>query len=548
MKDTKTIHSVDAPAGSGKTYQAIRYALTQARVHNRKVVMVFKSITLLKQAQRDAEVAQTSKRQKVPVTAIHSNNLEVVSSHHSVSAAITEHLNAANPKVGAILMITEAAFFNIAHWPNRGMWSCIFDEIPAVSPAHLLNIPDNLQLLTDHLKLGPNKEGYSQVLATKEGKATLLKYAENPTRDEINAVLSKLARHIISPHFETYVKTKAYERVYSGNGEPGARQINMFSLLQPSVFGSGETRVYQERAGANGTTTDAFAEIILMGAAFQNSLLGLIWPHLDLKIEPHNDIGEGLRYHRHDCGSRLQIQYLFETDWSKSFRRKSSTCNAAPQNNLDLLVDAVAKTFQGEDFVYLVNKDVADEAALKFDHVGGQKLPNAPWGLNTYQHIHNAGILSALNPTPAHVGFFTYMGLDGNAVREALYHSQVYQAIMRTSLRDPKSKQQVRVVLPDRKCAEAIANMFPGSSARKMYPNLVEAKATYSGRPKLKKTKPAAESQKEARQRNRLMDNEIKRIRAGGTVDQDLLETLRRECRSDNKKLILLKSLTVHSS
>ena len=50
MNHPKSIYTVNAFAGSGKTYRALRWSLTEAMIHQRKTVMVFKSTKLIDQA------------------------------------------------------------------------------------------------------------------------------------------------------------------------------------------------------------------------------------------------------------------------------------------------------------------------------------------------------------------------------------------------------------------------------------------------------------------------------------------------------------------
>lgn len=543
MKPTRKFHVVDAPAGSGKTYQAIHWALGEAVLHKRKTVLVFKSIELLQQAQRDACVIDQQSKYSVPINGIHSHMFEQFGNDFSVAAALADRLKNADHRIGEILMITEAAFINLSHWPNRWMWTCVCDEIPSIAPSDKLNIPDNHRLLTDYIELGEDKEGFSEVKPTQEGKAVLAGYAENTRQDQVSAVLSSMARHIVSPYFETHVKTQQYERVKSGKGEVGARQLEMFSLLQPTLFGSGQSRPYRERQGAHSEVIDQFADVLVMGAGFQNSLLGLIWPQLDLQFDPFEPIMDELRYKRHDCGDRLHISFLFETDWSKSFRGKVSIKEGLEDTNLNIFLDAIQSEFKGP-CAYLVNKDVEDLVSNSLANIQTHQLPNAPWGLNRYQHLHNVAILSALNPTPAHIGFLTHMGLDGHAIRDALFHSQIYQAVMRCSLRDPNSKQQVQVLVPDSKSAQALGAMFPDSQVQKLLLGLEETPQMPIGRPKIAEPKSKQQTMRESRQRKRAIDKEIKRIEQGGAVDEKLVETFERECRADNQHLIRLLDLT----
>ncbi len=542
MQPTRHIHAVDAPAGSGKTYQTLHWALSKAALNKQKSVFVFKSIELLQQAQADANEWNRKANWDVPIHALHSQLFQHIGRRVGVGSRIIEHLQNAIVGQGEILMITEAAFLTLQHWPNRWMWCCICDEIPAIAPAHKLNIPDNYRMLTDHIELANEQGEYSQVTPTKEGRAVLLRYAENPSLDQISDVLSSLARHIISPSFETYVNPKQYLRLKAGNAEPGAKQLEAFSLLHPSVFGDGTLREFQNPAGHTETVRDEFAQVIIMGAGFEQSLLGLIWPQLNLKFEPLPEISTALRYTQHSCGDRLTINFVFETDWSKSFRGKTSKVNNVEQSNLNTLLDGIDQVFTGP-FVYLVNKDTEKTVSHRLENADGKQLPNAPWGLNAFQHIHNVAILSALNPTTAHLKFFAYMGLQGDAIREALFHSQIYQAVMRCSLRNPAATEPVRVLVPDRKSAEALAYAFPGSDVQKLPLDIVETPAMPTGRPKLAEPKSKSLNRSEMRKRDRAMDKEIKRIQEGGVVDRQLLEQFESECRGDNQRLIQLQAL-----
>lgn len=258
----------------------------------------------------------------------------------------------------------------------------------------------------------------------------------------------------------------------------------MFSLLQPTLFGSGKTRLFTDRNGRRDQTTDSFAEVTLMGAAFNESLLGLIWPALGVEFAAKTEILQGLRYHAHDCGPRLHFEYLFEADWSKNFAGKRSGYRQRENPNFSILLECVAERFQGQRFVYLTNKDTERQVNAQLVPIMGEQLPNAPWGLNCYQHVHNAAILSALNPTPAHLKFLESLGLSDFAIRNALFHSQIYQAIMRTSLRDLNSTAPVRIILPDLKSAMAVSQKFPGCQISRVTGEIDEYQPKPRGRPK----------------------------------------------------------------
>lgn len=540
MRNPKTIHYVDALAGSGKTYQAIRWALTEAITNHRKTVIVFKSTQLIQQALSDTKAVIRNKPFDVKITALHSD-IDGYSQHeHSVSGLILDHLKRADKSAGEVLMITEAAFLNMQHWPNRYAWTCICDEIFSIAPTTKINLPDTHALLTAHFKLDAETTPYGAVELDASGKAALTKIAENTNRDDVYRLLSPLAKHLLNPSYQTYMGRSQYEAVVNNSGMADRRQIEIFSLLQPTIFGSGETRVMNTAGAHSETVTDYFADIIVMGANFKDSLMALLWPAMGVEIVAHEAISKGLRYRTHNCGKRLQIEYLFEANWSKSFAGKTSRYNGSELANLDILLDVVGGAFDGDAFAYLCNKSTNHEA-LKSN--GGHHLPNSPWGHNIYQHMHNVAIFSAINPTPAHLAFLKHIGIEGDAVRKALYHDLVYQAVMRCSLRDLKADAPVHVIVPDRKTAAALSQLFPACSTAQMAVDLKETARKESGRPAIGATKPKAQSLRETRQRTRAMKKEVYRIKSGGAVDYDLLEQFRRGCRADNKTLGELQNL-----
>jgi hypothetical protein len=104
------------------------------------------------------------------------------------------------------------------------------------------------------------------------------------------------------------------------------------------------------------------------------------------------------------------------------------------------------------------NKDVTDSVF----NGRGYRLPNSPHGLNPYQHIHNAVILSALNPPPAHFAFLDALGFKSTEVKRSGYWQAAYQAAMRISLRNPDDMNCKTVIVMDRATAEWMAAMFPG--------------------------------------------------------------------------------------
>ncbi|MEP4125334.1 MAG: hypothetical protein ABJL98_11520 [Lentilitoribacter sp.] len=539
MNHPKLFHTVNAFAGSGKTYKALRWFLTEAMIHQRKTVIVFKSTKLIDQAHADAVAFAAQKQWPIPITAIHSDISPVRRKQISVGDMIQKHLLNAKADQGELLMITEVAFLNLLHWPKRYQWTCICDEIPQIAPTIKKNLPENHHLLTQHMRFIPDGEKYSRVECATGSKTALTAIAENPSRDEVNTVLAPYAQRLIHPNYDNYVLNDQLQRLLDQQGDPKSRQLELLSLLSPSVFGTGDHRT---ALGAdNGEKfIDAFEDVIIMGAGFDISLMANIWLGFDVEFKPHEELTKGLRYSQHTCGDRLTIKYVFETAWSKRFSDATSELNGVETTNLDVLKQACIQVFDDDEFVFLANNDNAEDAKHYFGNKAKQ-LPNAPWGLNDYQHIHNVAILSALNPTPAHLGFLNHLCQSPQAVRDALFHSNVYQAVMRSSLRNLEATEPVCAVVPDHNVAKALAGYFPGSRVEKMQLVLKETDPKKVGRPIKAEKIPNSKSTSDSKKRKRWMDKQIKQVKLGKPVDPAKLLECERACQPSNSTLIKLK-------
>lgn len=272
MNQSNIFHTVDALAGGGKTFRAIRWALRKAAFDQRKTVFVFKSIKLIHQAYADAVEVMTQKGWPVPITKIHSDDRARQQVVGSVGKSIIDHLEQTSQSHGEILMITEAAFLDLQHWPKRYLWTCICDEIPDIVPSIKKNLPENHHLLTQHIQLILAGDKYSEIGFSVGGKAALKRIAENKSGDEVNAVLSSMAKRIISPKYQNFVLTKQFNGVVNQTGGTKSKQLELFSLLQPSVFGTGSTRTISMETGDD-QITDSFVDVVIMGAGFGLSLM-----------------------------------------------------------------------------------------------------------------------------------------------------------------------------------------------------------------------------------------------------------------------------------
>jgi hypothetical protein len=147
-----------------------------------------------------------------------------------------------------------------------------------------------------------------------------------------------------------------------------------------------------------------------------------------------------------------------------------------------MITKATKAVFSDENFVWMGNNDISDDI-WQCDRQA-TRLPNSPHGLNDYQHVHNCVVISALNPSPAFYGYLDWRGINSDEVKTAISRSAVYQAFMRCSIRDPKAKEPVGLVVMDLETAGFISDQFPGSSVH-LLPGMPSIGQNRAGRPQI---------------------------------------------------------------
>ncbi len=338
---------------------------------------------------------------------------------------------------GEILFITHTALMLLPYFHRRQDWHLILDEIPQADWCSEFNVPRTHRLITDCFTVDAEAASLADnryVRAVPKDRKALEEMARNTDRDQVWDIFQQFANVLISPHWSAYVLDDQYTSLIAGVGN--RRKLLAFAHLKSSLL-------------------DGFATATVMGACFKNSVLYQLWSAAGVQFRPHKAITKRLRYATHGNGHLLTILYATEEDWSKNFRDK--TINDALTVH-DRVVQRVSETFSDVEFAWMGNKDMPDDIF----NGRGQRLPNSPFGLNLYQHLHHAVVLSALNPPPAHYAFLDALGFNSREVKRAGYWQAVYQAVMRISPRNPDDMNPKKVIVMDRATAEWMATMFPG--------------------------------------------------------------------------------------
>jgi hypothetical protein len=196
----------------------------------------------------------------------------------------------------------------------------------------------------------------------------------------------------------------------------------------------------------------------------------------------------------------VTIYYVTEHQWSRKRREAPDGDNGAKIQ--DRMIQAAKKVLPSGRFVWHGNKTLID------DPFGSpaERLPNKPHGLNSFAGFDDIVFLSSLNPPTDHFRFLQSRGLSGGEVRGFTYFAEAYQAIMRTSLRDPGNRQSKRILVPDRGLAEYLHDVFSGSKVEKLDIGLVEDVPRKRGRP----GKHQSNRERVAQQRQRAREQKLK--------------------------------------
>ena len=421
-----TFYGVSAPLASGKTTAAVEFAGRAAQV-GEKFIIAQPSINLINQSIRQFQ----ERWPNVAVRAIHSETT------NNVVRAISDHTKAST--TGEVLFVTHAALMQSVYWHHRKDWHLIIDEAPQVFYHAEFTLPVNHDDLLPALEIEPHNVRYSRLVP---GDAALLEdIATNRRGDQVHALFQEFAAKLASNRWDLFVLNEQWERFQTGQITDG--KLLVFGLIDPMVFDGFSTTTIMS---ANLECTAAYQYLVQCGHTFQ----------------PHKAIASKLRFTSHANGDLLAIHYAIEDgNWSKHKRDRQIEVAGDSYSVNELIICGALDLFGDEQFVWLANKDIEGK-----DPFGGRgiKLPHTPHGLNSFQHVHNAAVLAALNPSPALYAFLDEVAhLNSDEVRRAVYHEAAYQAAGRISTRNLADQTPKHVVVADRAAAEALAELYPGA-------------------------------------------------------------------------------------
>ena len=464
----RTFGYIDAHCGSGKTDAALAYAIKQVDNGDR-VLFIQPTIALIKSS--IARLEQLGYREAV--VTINSDP------HKNVTRAVMNFLD--NSFDEGILFLTSAVWPLASRRDLKG-WECIVDETPNIAMKTSFRSPNLHHLMTDHLSLACVEGGcYSQLIVNDFSELKQLR--KDSFRDDGLSHLSQTLGYLLNK-VPTYVRTADYEGLLDGS----CSKIDLYHVYEPSMYQN-------------------FRHVTFVSANFTESQLYHIWSKQGIEFRARRPMGfkKLSSVHPAAVGEALDIYYLCER-WSKGIKSKPDT-----KTIYETEFKRAAREIFGEDpFIYTVNK--GDNQRLFEGVAGAQFVSPAPFGLNSFRHIHNAAVFAHFNLSSDEVSFRREVcKLESDDLFDLINKVNYYQFVCRTSLREVPSASQVippkEIIVMDKDMALYLQQKFPGSRVHKFNSELIAAIPDSKSGRKSASGKPAsaAERTKNSRDKTNLL-------------------------------------------
>jgi hypothetical protein len=353
-----------------------------------------------------------------------------------------------------LIFVTHAGLFQLL-FSNVKDWTLFVDEAPQVLRSFSYRIPCTHELLTDHFDKVSQAGG---IYCELKPNTRLQEIADNEREDEVFGLFGEWVRTLCNAaNWHTFIHETNFDGLLAGT----------FDWFQPEC-------VLDPRL------LHRFREATILSANFEETLCYKLWSALGVEFVENRALTGELREVATDAD--LLIKYCLDKPWSN--------------HKAETVIDG--KTMR-EWMITIIDKDMKarglkpDEGSLtldnkKYEHeelfswANTAPLPARSEGLNTFQDYDNVIVLGAYNPAPHTIAFLkNHFALDAGDIKDAVMHQNLYQAVMRSSLRNPDNHDSKVFYVPDRGCAEYLAGMYANARLHK-FGDLGEPRA--GGRPR----------------------------------------------------------------
>lgn len=352
------------------------------------------------------------------------------------------------------LMITVSSLERLPFFPNKHLWHLFMDEIPQVyscdedggkTLARLWHV-DVLNPKGCH----PVRARCKREMLSVAKKLAASVLAGKKTLKDATALAYRLA----SEQYDTFTP-----KLKGDEGEHAAG-LPTVSLLKPSIV-------------------EGYRSILIAGAEVKASPLYRHWSNQGVVFEEALDLKARLRFEQPPNGSATTFHYVFDKEFSKTFRDRE---------DLDVvkwMQEAAIKVFGGSGFLYSCNKDTSG-LFEGVDKSVAVYLPNDSKGSNEYDKYHNSVLICARNLKPVHRKLLMrLLDVDSEFLKTSQHRHEILQQYQRTSARNPDCFIEKHCVVPDYTTAVYLSQRVPGSHISRVDLGIDESRIVRPlGRPK----------------------------------------------------------------
>jgi len=386
-----TIDYLGAPCGSGKTYGLVETA--KAIVDQGGIVVISQPTVLLNSETRQSDGFKDW-----------AGKIDVIHTETPVKRlqGRCEIKNDYTPEPGVILT-THGTILNIRE-PFNGMQNVhlLIDEIPSGSNEFSVEISMHHGTITDHLGIvEESTDGCWVRLEMIDGhEDDLREILKHRKTDRLCEKLFDPALVFLSNSYDVWTRRHSYANLLSGLFKNNDSHILSFYFeLRPEIF-------------------QPWKSNLIAGANFENSLLYLSFQ--DKGVVFREDLTTPLRFRSHQNGHLTDIIDFGKEKLSQTWLKKVHDGQSYGQH----IANDGAKVFEGEPFTWTENSTLE----YNLESVGGERLPNYPFGLNTFSKYHNILCLHAANPTPGFQSFLKWRGRTDDQIWKAIQGESVSYA------------------------------------------------------------------------------------------------------------------------
>ena len=201
----------------------------------------------------------------------------------------------------------------------------------------------------------------------------------------------------------------------------------------------------------------AFAEVVIMSALFEYTILHALWHKVfGVRFNEHPGIVPDRDVHV-EQGRRVSIGHILnpadgssKRNLGRNFKTGATDEPEEGERVIDYAVQTASDYFGDAKYLLTVNHGYGYEENSKAmkAHPSAIRIPAMSHGLNLWDGTHNVAAFAVTNPKPHQQAWIERRtGMLAESVRMAYRIHVVYQAVGRTSVRNPRKAKSAKTFL-----------------------------------------------------------------------------------------------------